>query len=129
MVPLFSRRRGTPLHYSLKLIRANDNRCTVMRCTSKMNCSKQFFRHVIILAPIVSLRPPPPEAASPLLALLRFTVCSLPALLHEGKDSPCRSQSGHARPMDANKVHDLGRSATPAMERLLTYQLPRNLRS
>ena len=50
MVPLFSRRRGTPLHYSLKLIRANDNRCTVMRCNSKINCSKQFFRHVIILA-------------------------------------------------------------------------------
>ena len=53
MVPLFSRRRGTPLHYSLKLIRANDNRCTVMRCNSKINCSKQFFRHVIILAPLV----------------------------------------------------------------------------
>ena len=53
MVPLFSRRRGTPLHYSLKLIRANYNRCTVMRCNSKINCSKQFFRHVIILAPIV----------------------------------------------------------------------------
>ena len=57
MVPLFSRRRGTPLHYSLKLIRANDNRCTVMRCNSKINCSKQFFRHVIILAPIVHSQP------------------------------------------------------------------------
>ena len=32
-----------------------DNRCTVMRCNSKINCSKQFFRHVIILAPIVLL--------------------------------------------------------------------------
>ena len=53
MVPLFSRKRGTPLHYSLKLIRASNNRCTVMRCNSKINCSKQFFRHVIILAPIV----------------------------------------------------------------------------
>ena len=53
MVPLFSRRRGTPLHYSLRLIQANDNRCTVMRCNSKINCSIQFFRHVIILAPIV----------------------------------------------------------------------------
>ena len=53
MVPLFSRRRGTPLHYSLKVIRANKNGCTVMRCNSKINCSKQFFRHVIILAPIV----------------------------------------------------------------------------
>ena len=41
------------MHYSLKLIRANDKGCTVMRCNSKINCSKQFFRHVIILAPIV----------------------------------------------------------------------------
>ena len=51
MVPLFSRRRGTPLHYSLKLIRENDNRCTVMRCNSKINCSKQFFRHVLGTSP------------------------------------------------------------------------------
>ena len=54
VVPLFSRRRGTPLRYSLKLIRANDNRCKVMRCNSKINCSKQFFRHVISLAPTVT---------------------------------------------------------------------------
>ena len=88
MVPLFSRRRGTPLHYSLKLIRANKNGCTVMQCNSKINCSKQFFRHVIILAPIALPVPNSALMHFPLTCLWQKGTLAPPHKAHEFS-SPC----------------------------------------